>query len=345
MRQKILILSIFSFCTLLAGAQTQNKALKSYIIGFYNLENFYDTIHQSGVNDYEYTPSGTTKWGTMKYTHKVKNMAYAISQMPKGLTCLGVSEVENRHVLEDLVKDPSIAEHRYRIVHSDSPDRRGVDVALLYNPSLFQLTGSKTFRLTLPSDTSFRTRDQLLVSGIIDSEEVYILVNHWPSRSGGEEQSRPKRDAAASLARSVCDSLFAINPLTKIIVMGDLNDDPINESLKVYLKAKEKQSQVGAGELYNTMWELYNKGIGSLAYNDQWDLFDQIVISYGFLGNDYSTLKFRRAIVFNQDFLKQKEGQYKGYPLRTHAGGVWLDGYSDHFPTMIYLVKEATSKN
>jgi hypothetical protein len=326
------------------SAQTQPKTLKSYVIGFYNLENLFDTIHQAGVNDYEYLPNGTMKWGTMKYTNKIHNMAYAISQFPKGLALMGVAEVENRGVLEDLVKQPSIANYHYRIVHTDSPDRRGVDVALLYNPRLFQVTGYKAFRLTIPNDTSFRTRDQLLVSGLLDGEEVFVLVNHWPSRSGGEERSRPKRDAAAALARSVCDSLFAINPATKIIVMGDLNDDPFNESLKDYLKAKLKADQVKPGELYNPMWELYNKGIGSLAYNDQWDLFDQIIVSYGWLGKDYSTWKFHKAEIFNRDFLKQKEGAYKGYPLRTHAGGVWQNGYSDHFPSMIYIVKEVTDK-
>ena len=179
-----------------------------------------------------------------------------------------------------------------------------------------------------------------MVSGRLAGERVHFIVNHWPSRLGGEKQSSPKREAAAALTKHLADSLLAADPDSKVIIMGDLNDDPTNNSCKVVLGAKKKQQEVKPGGFFNTMWEMYDRGIGTLAYNGAWNLFDQIIISSNLVGKDRSTLKYIRSEVFNRDFLKQKEGKYKGYPLRTHAAGAYLNGYSDHFPTLIYLAKE-----
>ncbi len=323
------------------SAPTKNVQLSC--VAFYNLENLFDTIDGPN-NDAEYLPNGANKWGSMKYNAKLKNMSYAISQIgldnsPVGAAILGVSEIENRGVLEDLVKQPDIANRTYQIVHYDSPDRRGVDVGLLYNPRLFTVTNSKSYRLRT-DDTTFLTRDQLMVSGYLLGEKIHVIVNHWPSRSGGEMRSRPKRNAAAGLTRSIVDSLFKVDAKAKVIVMGDLNDDPMNESCATILGAKKEASEVQPKELYNVFWKTLDKGIGSLSYNDQWNLFDQIILSHELVNGDKSKLSFWKGEVFYRNFLIQQEGRYKGTPLRTHSGGVWLNGYSDHLPTLVYLVKE-----
>jgi len=325
---------------------TTEKKLKLNVscVAFYNQENLFDTINDPKIDDEEYLPNGPMKWGTMKYIAKIQHMSYAISQIgldvcPQGIAMIGVSEIENRGVLEDLVKQPALAKRSLEIVHYDSPDRRGVDVGLLYNPRLFHVTNSKSYRLHT-ADTAFLTRDQLMVSGYLQGEKVHVIVNHWPSRTGGEERSRPKRNAAAALTRSIADSLFRVDPKAKIIIMGDLNDDPFNESCANILGAKKNIDDVKPGDLYNTLWKTLDKGIGSLAYADQWNLFDQIIVSDELAHSDPSSLKLWKAEVFNKPFLTQQEGRYKGTPLRTHAGGAWTNGYSDHYPTLIYLVKE-----
>ena len=314
-------------------------------IAFYNQENFFDTIHQDNVRDEEYLPNGAMKWNTQKYNAKLEHMSYAISQIgldysPAGVAMIGLSEIENRGVLEDIIKQPALAKRHLEIVHYDSPDLRGVDVALLYNPRLFTVTNSKSYRLHMPDDPNFKTRDQLMVSGYLQGEKVHVIVNHWPSRSSGELPSRPKRNAAAALTRSIADSLFRIDPKAKIIIMGDLNDDPFNESCAKVLGAKKEINEVKDGELYNTLWKTLDRGIGSLAYNDQWNLFDQQIISSGLAHAEKGKLRFWKAEIFNRAFLTQQEGKYKGSPIRTHSGGAWTNGYSDHYPTLIYLIKE-----
>lgn len=327
----------FSFCT-----NSQNVENRQYVVGFYNLENLFDTIKGTN-NDEEYLPNGANHWNTMKYTNKLKNMSFAISKMPANLAILGVAEVENRDVLEDLVKQPSIKNRRLQVVHYDSPDLRGVDVGLLYNPAVFKVlhTSSHRVRSEIPK---FITRDQLVVTGLLDGEEINIIVLHWPSKAGGEARSVPRRRDAALTTKFLVDSLFKINPKAKTIVMGDLNDDPNEPSLITHLGARGEKRNTRPQELYNPYYELFKQGIGSLGYQDQWNLFDQIIISYELLPknlDDFSTLKYVKAEVFNKDFLKQETGKYRGYPLRTHAGGVWQNGYSDHFPSLIWLMKSA----
>jgi len=164
-------------------------------------------------------------------------------------------------------------------------------------------------------------------------------VCHWPSRSGGELTTRPRRNAAATLSRHLVDSLQAIDPDAKIFVMGDLNDDPTDESLRKYLRAAPDAQRLKEGEMFNTMFPLFKKGIGSLYYRDGVNLFDQIIITPSLTGDDYSTYKFRLARVFNSSFLLQKDGQYKGYPLRSFVGTVWQGGFSDHFPVYVFIMR------
>ena len=320
-----------------------NKASYSVsCIAFYNLENLFDTINDPAINDEEYLPDGPNKWNSLKYNSKLENMAYAISKIgldvsPVGPVILGVAEIENRGVLEDLVKQPAIKDRNYQIVHYDSPDRRGVDVGLLYNPDFFTVTNTASHRLHVPENPELKTRDQLLVSGYVQGEKIHVIVNHWPSRAA----TSPARERAATQVRAIKDSLMVADPANKIIIMGDLNDDPVNKSVTECLGAKHDTKGLAATDLYNPWWKTFVKqGIGTLMYNGAWNLFDQIIISGNLVGKDRSTLKFYKNEVFNPDYMFQKEGKYKGYPLRTTAGGVWLNGYSDHLPTQVFLIKQ-----
>jgi hypothetical protein len=342
--KKITISLIVSILfTTLAFAQ-QNK-VAVYSVAFYNLENLFDTINDPNTNDEEFLPDGNYRWGALKYTNKLKNMAYAISKLgtdkfcPNGPAVIGVSEIENRQVLEDLIKTDELASRNYDIVHFNSPDRRGVDVGLLYDRDQFEVDTAISARLHIECSPNTLTRDQLLVSGRLAGERVHIIVNHWPSRLGGEEQSRCRREAAAALSRHLADSVLAADPDSKVIIMGDLNDDPDNKSCATVLGAVKNPEDVVAGGYFNTMWRLHEKGFGTLGYQGQWNLFDQIIVSANLVGNDRSTLKYFKSEIFNKDFLKQSSGKYKGYPKRTHASGRYLNGYSDHFPVIIYLAK------
>jgi len=338
-----IILVLLSFITV----EAQNKQYKIVSAGFYNLENLFDTVDDPKINDEEFLPDGKKAWTEDKYQEKLGNIAYVISQIgigdvSGGLSFLGVSEIENRNVLEDLVKQSAIANRDYQIIHYDSPDFRGIDVALLYNPKHFQPIDHKAIPLILFDNGKRRyTRDVLYVKGILDNTDtIHVLVNHWPSRGGGEKRSAPSRNKAAQLCRMVYDSLIAINPETKLLIMGDLNDDPTSPSIKSFLKAKPNLKSLEKGGLFNPYHDLYRRGQGSNAYRDAWSLFDQIIISEPFVNKDQKGYTFLKANIFNKDFLKNQSGQYKGYPFRTFDFDNYQGGYSDHFPAYIYLVKE-----
>lgn len=327
-----------------AGASAQQKKYQVFGVAFYNLENLFDTINNNGKYDLEFSPNGSNKWDGAKYMSKLKNMAYAISQMatkttPMGPAIIGVSEIENKSVLDDLVKQESIKNLNLQVVHHDSPDLRGVDVGLLYNPRFFRPINVTNHRLEIPELPNFKTRDQMCVVGLLGGCRVGVIVNHWPSRRGGSSESSYLREAAAALSASIADSLLKIDPNMGIIIMGDLNDDPNDRSCAVILGAKKKTQDVTEGGYYNPFWEKLDKGIGSYIYRGSWDLFDQIIINYNLL-HGLNGLTFIGAEVLNKDFLKQQSGQYKGYPFRTFSSGVWSNGYSDHFPTEIFLKKE-----
>lgn len=313
-------------------------------IGFYNLENLFDTINDPRKNDNDFLPNGKYAWDSEKYTSKLAHMSYVISQMgintsPKGPAVIGLCEVENRQVLEDLVKQKSIAERNYQIVHHEGPDRRGIDCALIFNPDYFTVSNSKSVRY-MTKDKNYRTRDQLVVSGKLQGEAVHFIVIHWPSRWGGEEKSRPKRIGAAKTTLAICDSLYSIDKNAKIIIMGDFNDDPHDYSCTKILKAKKDKADVKKQGFYNPLWTSLDNGAGSLFYRGKWNLFDMIIISEPLAKASKKELGYRSAEVFNKDFLIQQEGKYKGYMFRTSAGGKWLNGYSDHLPVLMYLEKK-----
>lgn len=326
-----------------ANVAQEKKLYKVSCIGFYNLENLFDTI--PGPNDTEFTPEGANRFTSSRYWHKMNNMADVISQIgsemfPGGPAILGVCEIENRTVLEDLTQNTKLKESKYDIVHYDSPDARGVDVGLIYRPDFFTVTSSRSARLVIPDNPKFKSRDQLVVTGLLDGEQIHIIVAHWPSRRGGEKRSLPFRIAAANLTKSIIDSIQQTEPNAKIIFMGDLNDDPDSKSIVSTLGAKQSSKNLKPGELFNTMFDLYKNGIGSLAYQDSWNLFDNLIISQPLVSEDKTNWVFFKSKVFNKPFLQQSSGQFAGYPFRTYVGNNFTGGYSDHFPVYLFLIKE-----
>jgi hypothetical protein len=341
MKKNLLILAIVFFGINLAYGQTE-KQYKIGCIAFYNLENLFDTI--PGDNDQEFAPNTAKVWNTKKYFEKMDNMATVINGIGADVTgsapaVIGLSEVENITVLNDLVKADPIKQYNYQIVHFDGSDRRGVDCALLYRPEFFTVTKTAMYKL-VTDIPNFITRDQLVVTGMYDGEEMTFIILHWPSRSGGQKPSMPKRAAAADLTRQICDSILNVNPAAKIVVMGDLNDDPIDASVKKHLNTAGTKEEAVLPKLYNPDEELFKKGIGSLAYDDNWNLFDQVIISPSFLDKDKTSYRFYQAHIYNKPFLMQKEGKFKGYPFRTYVGNNYMGGYSDHFPSYIYIIEE-----
>jgi endonuclease/exonuclease/phosphatase family metal-dependent hydrolase len=337
----ILFLCIVSFSI------AQKQQYKTAIVAFYNLENFYDTVDNLNVNDEEFLPNGPRNYNSKVYNTKVQHLATVISQIgadinADGPALLGVAEIENDTVLNDLIHHPLLKQRNYAFVHYDSKDIRGVDVALLYNPKYFKVLDSRKLFVRMPGGAkqSFFTRDVLWVKGLLADDTVNVFVNHWPSRVGGEQRSAPARAAAAMVDKNFIDSIEQININTKIIVMGDLNDDPVSPSVTKVLGAKGNTEQVKPGELFNPWIDLYKKGIGTLAYQDAWGLFDQIIINSAWLDKNQNGFFYYQPHIFNKAFMIENIGRYKGYPMRTWDGNVYRGGYSDHFPTYIILLKK-----
>lgn len=329
----------------------EKKTYKVHTIAFYNLENLFDTVNDTTKFD-EASPMMELKANREDiYKKKVRNMARVISEIGLDVThntpaIIGVSEIENRKVLEDVINDSVLVKKDYGIVHYNSPDARGIDVALLYQKKIFTPITTSSHELKIYDDISRKrvlTRDQLLVSGELEGDLIHLIVNHWPSRSGGEARSRPKRVAAAKLSKHLVDSLQAIDPYAKVFIMGDLNDDPTNKSVKDVLKAEKNRKKVGLKGIYNPYENFFKDGLGTTAYRDAWSLFDQILVTKPLLEKDFSTFRFYKAGIFNKHYLINKKGQYKGYPFRSFANGGFTNGFSDHFPVYTYVIKEVPS--
>lgn len=336
-------MSLF-FCV---QVKCQTKQYKVGVVGFYNCENFYDTIHDPQINDEEFTPGSQLHYNTSIYTDKVGRLAKVLSQMgtdisPDGLAMIGLAEIENEKVLQDLIAQPAFKNRNYKIVHYDSPDQRGVDVGFIYNPKYFTVLDSKPVNVPLTESDGkpHPTRDILCINGIFDGDTIMVLVNHWPSRRGGEEASEAGRALAAGVAKGLIDQKMSTNPNAKVLFMGDLNDDPTSPSVAKVLGAKGEKEKVGKGEMYNPWVKYFKNGTGTLVFNDTWNLFDQIIVSQAFLSQSQSGYFYSKAIIFKKEFMLTQMGAHKGYPLRTFNGDEYQYGYSDHLPTYIILMKE-----
>ncbi len=317
--------------------KSPGKNKQVYTIAFYNLENLFDTTNDPKTLDDDFTPKGRKNWNSKRYKRKLNKLGNVIAQLgtershfPPAI--VGVVEVENQTVLTDLVATNYLKNHHYGIVHYDSPDERGIDVALLYKKELFEVLSSETFPLYLEGNNGERdyTRDILVVNGKLNGEEISILINHWPSRRSGENSTEEKRIEAAKLATQITNNITTENESAKIIIMGDFNDNPSNTSVKKYLVNDT---------FYNPMERLINTGNGTLNYKKTWHLFDQIIFSKNFFNLEKNKHTFKYAEVFDKHFLKEWKGKYKGNPFRTYIGKWYQGGFSDHFPVYVYLKK------
>ncbi|HAT77743.1 MAG TPA: endonuclease [Flavobacterium sp.] len=367
MRIKFLIAVLFAI-TSNFDANAQQKKYTLRTVAFYNFENLFDTIKGTNFDD-EWLPKGLQRWTSEKYKQKLENLSTVLMQIgtndkqKEAPAIIGGCEIENRNVLEDLVKHPNMVKNDYGIVHFDSPDKRGIDVALLYQKKHFKPTSFINIpliiyrgnsnekdkeketeeekldkdKIEITVDNRVYTRDILLVTGFLDGEEINVMVNHWPSRSGGEKKSSPFREAAGRLAKKTMDSIYKKNPNAKVILMGDLNDGTYNKSVKVGIGAKLKKSEVQPFGVFNPFEQMFKDGNSTLFYRDSGDIFDQIMVSETLIKEDRSTYQYWKAGIYNKPFMIQKFGRYAGYPLRHSENEI---GYSDHFPVYIYLVKE-----
>ena len=354
----------FTLALLLAAPAARSQNARSYVIGFYNLENLFDTYHDEGKNDYEYLPEGANQWTEAKYTKKLHNMATVIRAMKEDNkvwhAVLGVSEIENRHVLEDLVNQPEIAEADFQIVHYDGPDRRGVDVALLYRPGVFKVLESKSIPYTFDSrqitfdmgpeeQADFRTRDILMVRGLLGGEMFAFFVAHLPSRIGGKGGDLRSRGGEIMYEEAM--RLMEEFPGIKIVAMGDMNDNPTDDSMAVYMHGREKITEVGEKDFFSPFVSMLKAGYGSLAYQGEWNIYDIIVVNSNLVHARRGSLGLIPVVkdkyygrIFHKPFMTQQEGPYKGTPFRTSSGGAFINGYSDHYPTYIVVSTKHASK-
>ncbi|MCX6290383.1 MAG: hypothetical protein NT126_01310 [Bacteroidetes bacterium] len=342
-----IVLLLAGFVAFHNCSYSQGKKYKVVIAGFYNLENFYDTINDPKVRDEDFLPDGPYLYTSEVFLDKVHHLATVISQIgtdlsPDGLSILGCAEVENEGVMQLLIHDSLLAGRKYSIVHYDSPDERGIDVGLIYNPKYFTPKYSSPLFVHLPDEEGrpHYTRDVLYVYGMLNGEPLHVFVNHWPSRRGGEEVSAPNRAIAAGVCKHAIDSIVKLNPDAKILLMGDLNDDPVSPSVAEVIGAKGDPKEVKPGGMYNPWVSYFQKGIGTLAYNDSWNLFDQVMLSSGFLNKNQKGYFLKEAKIFSKPWMIQQTGRYKGYPKRTYDFNKYMGGYSDHFPTYVELLKE-----
>ena len=356
MKRSLLIAALLLLLSVSASAQ---KTKQNYVIGFYNLENLFDTYDDPVKNDNEFLPEGKNKWTQAKYEKKLHNLATVIRAMAdnnrRWHTILGISEIENRLVIEDLVSQPEIAAANYEIVHYDSPDRRGVDVALLYKPDQFTYLDSESIPFDFNSDIDFsdtdtsyfKTRDILMVHGLMAGEHFAFYVAHLPSRVGGKGGNL--RSRGAEIIYSHSRMMEEKYPGIKIVVMGDMNDNPTDESMAKYLRGQEKLSDVTPTEFFSPYTAMLKAGYGSLCYQGVWSIYDLELVNYSLACAPEGGLKIQPVtknhgkeyygVVFKRPWMTTQKGQYKGYPFRTFSNGSFIGGYSDHYPTYIVVGK------
>jgi predicted extracellular nuclease len=323
------------FVALLISAQTNEK--QNFKIMCYNVENFFDCVHDSTTNDNEFLPTGMRAWNYTKYQKKQANIAKVIAAVGgwDAPVLVGLCEVESNKCLFDLTRYSGLKNFRYKFLHHDSPDPRGIDVALLYQPGLFKPIHDEAIHIKYPQAPSSRTRDILFASGIIPTgDTLHVFVCHFPSRLGGEMESEDKRVFVASVVRQKVDSLLAVHPRPNIVIIGDFNDFPTNASLLEGLKAKPLTDSISTRHLYNLMYKLHAEGKGSNKHLGDWGALDQMIVSGNLLrpANTVFT-KQSDAHFFDADFLLENDNTYLGkQPFRTYAGMKYQDGFSDHLP-------------
>ena len=336
-------LFIFFSFVIITCSSRQNTTAQNYTIASYNVENLFDTFDDPlQWGDDEFLPLSKRQWNLKKYNDKLEKLSEVISQLgdEDGPEIIGLSEVENLKVVEDLFNTKKLQQYNYSIIHQDSPDKRGIDVAFVYKEDIYKPITYKTYTIDFHNEPDYKTRDFLLVIGVLaETDTIIFILNHWPSRSGGVK-AEYQREYVASKVRDVVNLIFGINKNSKIIIMGDFNDEPSNKSIYKVLKAKEGFSNLKTGELYNPWYSLEKENQGSYCYRGDWSMLDQIILSTPLVNNKNIHYKINSATIFAPEWLKQHNSQYyDGYPLGTFWGKKYLSGYSDHFPVYIILSK------
>lgn len=327
--KKTVIISLLLFAGIQSFGQTPSTTIR---VGFYNLENLFDTINDPKINDEEFLPAGKNKWNTARYTTKLNNLAKVILEMNggKGMDMLGVCEIENRKVLEDLTRKTDLKKIKYDIAHFDSPDGRGIDVGLIYNKKVMRVLKTSKVLVKQPSDTLLPTRNIMVVKAILaKSDTVYVFVNHWPSRRGNVDNSERRINAARTLQMAI-DSVRKESKNAQLIVMGDFNDTPSDKSIEQLLDETS---------LVNLMTLEKKMGNGSHYYKKEKNIFDQLMVSESLLQEKGYYVQPDGGRIFQPDWMLGEV--YKGdgpAPLRTFAGSRYLGGFSDHLPVYMDLV-------
>jgi len=303
------------------------------IVAFYNLENFFDTVDDPVKNDNDFLPGSFKDWSEQRYLEKLENITSSISSIDQNSVpaIIGVAEIENKTVLTDLIYQPAF-KRAYDFIHYDSPDNRGIDVALLYNRNIFTVLSHEKIRVVLDANQNYTTRDILYVKGAFDRDDiVHFFVNHWPSRREGTRKTMPKRIAAAQSLSSKTRNILQADPMSKIVIMGDFNDLPVSKSITRYLK----------DEFYNLAFIPYSKKMGTVFAKGRWLMFDQIMISQGMMiAQGYKIKSSRLTVHFNKRllFYDKKRAIYR--PNRSYSGNKYHGGFSDHLPVYVSMDRE-----
>lgn len=310
-------------------------------IAFYNVENLFDYFDDSTTIDEEFLPNKGRFWNKKRYIQKQNNLAKTIIAIggwePAAL--IGLCEVENRYVLNSLTGFTALKNAGYEIIHQDSPDRRGIDVAALYRPDKFQLLDYQYFDLSFPFDSTSRTRDILYVTGILPNRDtLHFFVNHWPSKFGGEFETKPKRLFAAQFVKSKVDSLLSINKNASIVITGDLNDEPDEESIIKGLDIQTDKSRLLSTDLFNLMYDIRYL-TGTHSFQNQWGVLDQFIVTGSLLKKGAKTSVYQKtAQIFDMPFLIMEGATGATRPFRTYQGPKYIGGYSDHLPILLDLI-------
>ena len=310
---------------------------QEYTVVSYNVENLFDTADDPRIPDEEFLPASEKKWNDERYRKKLADIAKVIAEVnPKELPeIVGLVEVENRAVLEDLIKTAPLNDRKYGIIHEESPDYRGIDVAMLYRRDAFQEISHEVLPVVFPDDPEFKTRDILHVIGKMANKPVHIFVNHWPSRIGGDEKTEPKRVLAATVLKQKVEQILAVDHKARIIIMGDMNDEPANKSLYETLGA---QSPDSGTRLVNLMMPDDAKGLGTYFYNGNWNMLDNIVVSNGIVEGKKLKVVQNKGFIFNADWTTFTNKSGVKTPNRSYVGDKYTGGVSDHFPVYFKML-------
>ena len=336
MKKSVLIFLV----AILALSCSKEKKMqrRNMTVVFYNVENLFDLQDEPEKWDEEFTPAGEKKWDQKRYDKKLHDLARVLTavnedELPE---IVGLCEVENKKVLQDLIGSGELANGKYSIVHNESPDFRGIDCALIYRPAEFKVLYQFPVTIRFKDDPDYTTRDILYVKGRTKNrEKFHIFVNHWPSRIGGLEKTEPNRVEVASVLKSKIDSIYQTDANAKIIVMGDMNDEPNNKSLLQTLGAKSPENE--SARLVNLMFPLDNENKGTYNYRGNWNMIDNMVVSKSLLDNKGFQVIENSASIFRKDWMEYKNNEGKISPNRTYGGPNYYGGISDHFPVYFSL--------